>query len=139
VLGDAIASFNPFYGQGMSSAALQVMALEELLGQRAVDGRGLEGLGLSFFPKAAEVVANPWTWAANLDLAFPKTQGDRPLNFSEVLLYFMAVDALAADDVEVQRLLAEVGGLCKPLSALNEEPLRSRALAWLKTGAHSRA
>jgi hypothetical protein len=86
VLGDAIASFNPFYGQGMSSAALQVMALEELLGQRAVDGRGLEGLGLSFFPKAAEVVANPWTWAANLDLAFPKTQGDRPLNFSEALL-----------------------------------------------------
>jgi hypothetical protein len=51
----------------------------------------------------------------------------------------MAVDALAADDVEVQRLLGEVGGLCKPLSALNEEPLRSRALAWLKTAAHARA
>jgi 2-polyprenyl-6-methoxyphenol hydroxylase-like FAD-dependent oxidoreductase len=139
VLGDAIASFNPFYGQGMSSAALQVMALQELLGQRAADGCGLAGLGLAFFPKAAEVVANPWTLAANLDLVFPKTQGERPPNFREALVYFMAVDALAADDVEVQRLLAEVGGLCRPLSALNEEPLRSRALERLKRGAHSRA
>jgi len=139
VLGDAIASFNPFYGQGMSSAALQVMALQELLGQRAVDGRGLAGLGLSFFPKAAEVVANPWTLAANRDLAFPKTQGERPPNFREASLYFMAVDALAADDVQVQLLLAEVGGLCRPLSALNEEPLRSRALSQLNRAAHSRA
>jgi 2-polyprenyl-6-methoxyphenol hydroxylase-like FAD-dependent oxidoreductase len=139
VLGDAIASFNPFYGQGMSSAALQVKALQDLLGERAADGRGLAGLGLEFFLKAAEVVANPWTLAANLDLAFPKTEGERPPNFREALLYFMAVDALAADDVEVQRLLAEVGGLCKPLSVLNGEPLRSRALARLKVGAHSPA
>src|ERR1700757_3466521 len=95
--------------------------------------------GICVFPKAAEVIANPWTLAANLDLAFPKTQGERPPNFREALLYFMAVDALAADDVEVHRLLAEVAGLCRPLSALNEEPLRSRVLERLKRGAHSRA
>jgi hypothetical protein len=111
VIGDAIASFNPFYGQGMSSAALQVKTLQDLLGERAADGRGLAGLGLEFFLKAAEVVANPWTLAANLDLAFPKTEGERPPNFREALLYFMAVDALAADDAEVQRLLAEVGAV----------------------------
>ena len=138
VLGDAIASFNPFYGQGMSSAALQIMALQESLAQRSAEGRGLAGLGLAFFPKAAEVVANPWTLAANLDLAFPKTQGERPPNFREELLYFMGVDALAADDVQVQRFLAEVGGLCRPLSALHEEPLRSRALAQLNRSAHAR-
>lgn len=31
VIGDAVASFNPIYGQGMTSAAMQAEALDELL------------------------------------------------------------------------------------------------------------
>jgi 2-polyprenyl-6-methoxyphenol hydroxylase-like FAD-dependent oxidoreductase len=129
VLGDAIASFNPVWGQGMSVAALQVEAFQELLTERAKERRGLEGLAMTFFPKAAEVADNAWTLAANLDLSYPQTQGERPPDLKERLAYFAAVDALAPDDAEVQRLLIEVGNLCKPLSALNEEPLRSRVLA----------
>jgi 2-polyprenyl-6-methoxyphenol hydroxylase-like FAD-dependent oxidoreductase len=128
-LGDAIASFNPFYGQGMSSAALQVQALQRLLADQAAEMRGLAGLALSFFPTAAEIIANPWTLAANLDFAYPKTQGERPPDLRERMAYFAALDALTADDIEVQRLMVEVGALCKPLSALSEEPLRSRVLA----------
>src|SRR6266850_3151646 len=56
VLGDAISSFNPFYGQGMSSAALQVKELQQLLAERGAESRGLEGLALSFFPKAAGII-----------------------------------------------------------------------------------
>jgi 2-polyprenyl-6-methoxyphenol hydroxylase-like FAD-dependent oxidoreductase len=129
VLGDAIASFNPVYGQGMSVAALQVRALQQLLADRSLEARGLDGLALSFFPKAADIAGNAWTLAGNLDLAYPHTKGNRPPDLKEQLAYFAAVDALAPQDVEVHRLLIEVGTLCKPLSALSEEPLRSRALA----------
>ena len=129
VLGDALSSFNPFYGQGMSSAALQVRVLQQLLRERAIASQGLEGLAQSFFPQAAEVIMTPWTLAANQDLAYPQTQGERPADLEEGAQYFAALDALTAEDVEVYRLLFEVFNLVKPLSALHEEPLRSRVLA----------
>jgi len=129
VLGDAIASFNPVYGQGMSSAALQAEAFGKLLNVRAAQGGGLEGLALAFFPKAAQVVADPWVLAGNVDLAYAKTQGDRPPDLKEQLAYVAAVDALTEDDAEINRLLWEVLCLCKPVAALFEEPVRSRALA----------
>ncbi len=129
VLGDAISSFNPVYGQGMSVAALQVQALQKLLGERAESGGGLTGLALSFFRKAAEVANDAWILAASTDFVYPQTIGERPSDLKERLAHFAAVSALAADDIEVQRLLFEVGSLCKPLSALSEEPLRSRVLA----------
>lgn len=116
----------------MSSAALQVKALQEMLAERAKAGQGPEGLAPAFFPKAAEVIVTPWVIAANQDFAFPKTRGERPPDYEEGVRYFAAVDALTADDIEVQRLLIEVFNLAKPLSALNEEPLRSRAIARLR-------
>jgi hypothetical protein len=129
VLGDAICSFNPIYGQGMSSAALQVQVLQQVLTERATGAYELEGLALAFFPKAAEVIATPWTLAANFDLAYPQTRGDRSSHTRESAQYFTALGALVADDAEVQRLVTEVIHLAKPLSALMEEPLRSRVVA----------
>jgi hypothetical protein len=83
----------------------------------------------AFFAKASEVIAVPWTLAANFDFAFPQTKGERPPGLQEGLRYFLALDALQVEDVEVQRLLFEVFGLAKPLSTLTDEPLRSRVLA----------
>ena len=129
VLGDAIGSFNPVYGQGMSSAALQVQAIQQILRERAAASQGLAGLAQAFFLQAAEIVLTPWTLAANQDLAYARTQGERPADFEEGAQYFAALDALTAEDIEVYRLLVEVFNLVKPLAAFHEEPLRSRVLA----------
>jgi len=129
VLGDAISSFNPFYGQGMSSAALQVQALQQLLTERAAWARGLDGLALAFFPQAAQIIETPWTLTSNQDLAYPRTHGARPADLEERVQYFMDVDAFTAEDDEVYRLLIAVLNLAKPISALRQEPLRSRVEA----------
>ncbi|MBV8451409.1 MAG: hypothetical protein JOZ29_03950, partial [Deltaproteobacteria bacterium] len=128
VLGDGIASFNPIYGQGMSVAALQVQALQKLLAERTAEDHGLAGLALSFFPIAAGIADSAWILAADQDLAYPQTQGERPSDLKQRLLYFAAVVSLSAYDPDVHRLMIEVFNLCKPLSALDAEPLRSRAL-----------
>jgi 2-polyprenyl-6-methoxyphenol hydroxylase-like FAD-dependent oxidoreductase len=129
VLGDAISSFNPVYGQGMSSAALQVQALENLLNERAHGTAQLDGLAPTFFAKAAEIVAAPWTLAAFADFAYPQTTGQRPPDLEEGSQYFMALEELCAEDVQVQILVTEVFHLAKPLYKLFEESLRSRVLA----------
>jgi 2-polyprenyl-6-methoxyphenol hydroxylase-like FAD-dependent oxidoreductase len=132
VLGDAICSVNPFYGQGMSTAALQVQALQQVLTERAVGAQGLDGLAGAFFPKAAAIIETPWTLAAARDFAYPRTNGQQPTDLGDRAQYFADVDALTADDIEVQRLVTEVFNLAKPLSALGEEPLRSRVEAHKK-------
>jgi 2-polyprenyl-6-methoxyphenol hydroxylase-like FAD-dependent oxidoreductase len=126
VLGDAISSFNPVYGQGMSSAALQAQALAEILEERAGSPVGLNGIASAFFPKAAEVISLPWTLAANFDFSYPQTTGERPQMTPERLRYLLILDSLSAQDPEVQKTLVEVFGLARPLSVLWDEPLRSR-------------
>src|SRR6185369_10786556 len=118
VLGDAVCSFNPVYGQGMSSAALQVNALQQLLNERVEQSQGLERLALAFFPRAAEVIVTPWTLAATFDFLYPQTCGTRPPNLTANAQHLAAANAVAAKDIKVQRLLAEVVALAKPLAAL---------------------
>ena len=42
--------------------------------------------------------------------------------------YFAALDALSAEDIEVQRIVNEVFQLVRPVWELTSEPLRSRVL-----------
>lgn len=135
MLGDAISSFNPVYGQGMSSAARQVQGLRELLARRADRGHGLDGLAPEFFAKAAEVIFTPWTLAAGSDFAFPQTTGERPANAAEGARYFAALEAIAIEDLDVRRLIVEVFQLALPLSVLFHEPLLSRVLAQMMKSA----
>lgn len=70
VLGDAIGSWSRYEFSGFASQGAAGV----------VDGAsgalaGFEGTGASFFAKAAEVIATPWTLATASDFAFPKTTG----------------------------------------------------------------
>jgi hypothetical protein len=110
---------------------LQVRALQQLLGERVsgTPANGLEGLGLAFFPKAAEVIASPWFLAAASDFAYPQTIGERPPNMEDGGRYFAALDSIVAEDPAVHRILVEVFQLARPLWELTSDPLRSRVIA----------
>jgi len=65
IVGDAVCSFNPIYGQGMSSAALQARELSRLVAD------GLDDLPRRAAEAFAAVVAVPWTLATGGDLRYP--------------------------------------------------------------------
>lgn len=73
VVGDAIASFNPIYGQGMSVAALEALLLHHALAEG-----GRENLPRRFFDRAESVVDLAWRTAVGGDFAFPETVGPKP-------------------------------------------------------------
>ena len=75
VLGDAISSFNPTYGQGMTSAALQAAELDKLLTQ----GTSLAQMALAFFKAAAKVIDIPWQLAVGEDFRYAETSGPKPV------------------------------------------------------------
>jgi 2-polyprenyl-6-methoxyphenol hydroxylase-like FAD-dependent oxidoreductase len=129
VIGDALCTFNPIYAQGMSAAARQANLLREVLSQHLSQARGLDGIAADFFSKATELNSTPWNLAAGFDFAFPQTRGERPAGAEERARYFAILDRLQITDSEIRRLLTEVFHLVSPLSALLEEPLRSRVLA----------
>ncbi|OKH82171.1 hypothetical protein EB75_13385 [Mycobacterium sp. ST-F2] len=73
VTGDAMCSFNPIYGQGMSVAALDALSLRDAL------RGGMTDLPRRYFRAAAKAIDIAWDLSAGSDLAFPEVDGYRPL------------------------------------------------------------
>jgi 2-polyprenyl-6-methoxyphenol hydroxylase-like FAD-dependent oxidoreductase len=103
VTGDALCSFNPVYGQGMTVAALEAVALRECL------QAGPGGLGRRFFRQAGKVVDAPWRTAVGGDLRFPEVEGKRTPMVRFVNWYLGRLHVAAHEDpavaVAFQRVL----------------------------------
>jgi 2-polyprenyl-6-methoxyphenol hydroxylase-like FAD-dependent oxidoreductase len=104
VVGDTVASFNPIYGQGMTSAAQQAVELG-----RQVDRHGASPTLPRAVAKAqARVVANPWRTATGSDFAYADTVGKRAPGTDFVNRYLEQVFQAAATDPVVALQLARV-------------------------------
>ena len=112
VLGDAVCSFNPIYGQGMSVAAVEALALRGHL------ERGAEPRPRRWFRDLAGVVDVPWEMAAGGDLVFPGVQGRRTVKTRLVSAYLARLHAAAANDAGLASAFVRVAGLVAPPQSL---------------------
>lgn len=92
VFGDAICSFNPIYGQGMTVAAIEALILRDCL------RRGYDKLPRRFFRASAKKIRVAWQTAVGSDLAMPQVQGHRPISTRITNAYLDKV--LAAAEVD---------------------------------------
>jgi hypothetical protein len=108
VCGDAICSFNPIYGQGMTVAALEAATLLKCLRCGGSD------LSRRYFRASAKPIGVAWQMAAGSDLAFPEVAGRRSrLMRTTTRLVDSALAACESDPVVVARFF-KVNGLIDP-------------------------
>jgi 2-polyprenyl-6-methoxyphenol hydroxylase-like FAD-dependent oxidoreductase len=127
-LGDAICRFNPIYGQGMSVAAQQAELLDAQLAALAREDDPLGKLAAAFFAAVPGIIEAPWSTAI-LDFVYPATRGQRPSDFESRLAFVEALRKLAAENLDVHRLMTEVQHLLKPPSVYRDPDLMARIQA----------
>lgn len=123
VFGDAICSFNPIYGQGMTVAALQALVLNRCLRADA------QRLAARYFAAAAKPIGVAWQLAAAGDLNLPEVQGPRPLSMRLINKYVDRVQAAAETDTVIAERFAKVAGLSNPPSSLMAPSVMLRVAA----------
>jgi 2-polyprenyl-6-methoxyphenol hydroxylase-like FAD-dependent oxidoreductase len=122
---DALCSFNPIYGQGITVAALEALLLRRLLtrpGPRDATGGRPRGTGSDltrrFFRGAAKVIDGPWSIAVGTDLRFPAVVGRRSPKVRFVNAYVHRLHVAATTDPVLGAAFLRVLNLVDPPTRL---------------------
>lgn len=105
VFADAICSFNPIYGQGMTIAAIEAVTLQNCLNQ------GCQDLARRFFPAARQVVDIAWSISVDNDLRIPQVQGKRTLIKDLINWYMTKLQVAAQQDAALTVAFCKVAQL----------------------------
>jgi 2-polyprenyl-6-methoxyphenol hydroxylase-like FAD-dependent oxidoreductase len=122
VMGDAVCSFNPVYGQGMTVAAVEAVVLREHL------NRGSGVSARRFFRDIARYINVPWEISAGADLGFPGVTGKRTLKVRLGNAYMARLHTAAAHDARLTEAFFRVAGLVDSPNALMHPRMIMRVL-----------
>jgi len=103
-VGDAVASFNPVYGQGMSSAALHASCLSAYLRS----GPSIFEPARRYFALVRLVVDAAWQTSTTNDLALPHVDGPYPRGYRVAHRISDLILRASATDMEINRRFLQV-------------------------------
>ncbi|MGV0787887.1 FAD-dependent monooxygenase [Mycolicibacterium sp. XJ2] len=112
VVGDAVCSFNPIYGQGMTVAAVEAIVLQDCL------RHGDEDLARRFFRRSAKTIRIAWQSTVGSDLALPEVEGTVPLSMRLSNAYLERVLTASETDPTVMLQFLRVLGMVDPPAKL---------------------
>ncbi|MCV7101724.1 hypothetical protein [Mycobacterium palustre] len=122
VVGDAVASFNPIYGRGMTVAAIEAMVLRDCL------IRGDRGLPRRFLRASARWIRVAWQTAVGSDLALPEVDGPRPLSMRLSKAFLEGVPTAVEADPVVAGQFMRVIGMADPPARLPRPSILRRVM-----------
>ena len=129
-LGDSIASFNPMYGQGMSVAALEAVALRDMLQRGRLDPA-------SYYKQAHKLEDVAWTISTSGDLRFDEVEGRRTAGMRIMNAYLDRLTIAARQDPVLAHTFLRVAGFIDPPESLLKPAIVLRALRGARTARRS--
>jgi 2-polyprenyl-6-methoxyphenol hydroxylase-like FAD-dependent oxidoreductase len=112
VFGDALCSFNPVYGQGMTVACAEALVLRDCL------AKGTQDIAKRFFRTASQLIDIPWQIAVGSDLQHPRVEGVRSTQVRFINWYIAKLYRAARDDAVLATRFLEVANLMRQPTAL---------------------
>lgn len=132
VLGDAVCTFNPVYGQGMTVCAEGVMTLVTTLrDQRLRSPSGdLSGLSRRFQHNLYHAIRFPWLLSTGEDGRYPTTQGASKHPVVQAARWYIdGMMRYATEDPRAYQTLLELVHLDRPMTTLANPTFFVNALA----------
>jgi 2-polyprenyl-6-methoxyphenol hydroxylase-like FAD-dependent oxidoreductase len=114
VYGDAICSFSPVYGQGMTAAVMESFALRQCL------AAGTDNIARRFFRAADCLIDTPWQIAVGSNLQHPDVKGKRPARLRFFNWYIAQLFRAAQTDIVLTARFLEMLNLIRQPAALLE-------------------
>ncbi|MEU4768528.1 FAD-dependent oxidoreductase [Actinosynnema sp. NPDC023794] len=111
VIGDGVCAFNPVYGQGMTVAAMEAVALTEHLAKG-------QPRPVEFFREIKPIIDAPWSISAGGDLAFPEVVGKRNLQVRIGNIFMSRLHTAAQVGGRFTAAFFRVAGLVDPPQTL---------------------
>jgi hypothetical protein len=113
-IGDAVCSFNPLYGMGMTVAVLEADAL-----RRCPD---------RYLAAIRPVIDHAWEMAVGGDLALPEVEGPRPARVRAIGAYVGRLQRVAETDPVVARAFLDVVAMLRPPQSLLRPSIARRVV-----------
>ncbi|GAC1307075.1 MAG: FAD-binding monooxygenase [Mucilaginibacter sp.] len=133
VLGDAVSSFNPVYGQGISSVCLQAVELDKMISENVNEHK----LAKTYFKRTLKIKNKLGQMSTGEDFRFPQTTGTKPFGIDLINKYVSLVHkATIRDEVVCKTFLKVMGLIDSPAKLLHPQIiwriLRTKQRGFLK-------
>lgn len=126
LIGDTVCRIDPVFGQGMSIAVLEAMALQKLFLKKS---NNLQKTITIFHKKIAKIISVIWNMVVTEDFRYSGTSGKKPIGLKFQQWYAKQIFLLSSEDEKVYNTFIKVMNLVKPMTILMKPGILIKVLA----------
>ncbi|WP_394232180.1 FAD-dependent monooxygenase [Niallia oryzisoli] len=125
VIGDTVCRIDPVFGQGMSIAILEALALQKIFrGDRDTLQRSI----IRFHKKVPQIIAPIWNMVITEDFRYPGISGKKPIGLSIQQWYAKKIFLLSSQNQDIYDSFVKVMNLIQPITILMKPKILTKVL-----------